>query len=82
MLGSALRLSVLSDQTNQNTTVFYYPNDTYCNVFDFSDKCFNVPAGGINKTQNTKAYDFYVYLRAGYVVPLQNATKLMVNTTT
>lgn len=40
MLGDALKLSVLSDTLNQNSTTFYYPADTWCNVFNSSEKCW------------------------------------------
>lgn len=38
-------------------------------------------AKGSYPTLRTKAYDFYVHIRDGNIVPLQNATKLNVNTT-
>jgi alpha-glucosidase (family GH31 glycosyl hydrolase) len=33
MIGSALKLSVLSNQIGVNTTDFYFPAGTWCNIY-------------------------------------------------
>jgi hypothetical protein len=79
MLGKSLKLSVLSDKLDQNTTSFYYPADTWCNVFNPTENCWTTL--GESKVQKTKAYDFYLYLRSGQVLPIQDATANFINTT-
>lgn len=80
MLGSSLKLSVRADSVGQNLTTFYYPAGVWCNVFNSSEPCFNSTTG-VNLTLRTKAYDFYVHLREGHIVPMQDATALNINTT-
>lgn len=79
MLGSALKLSAQTNTTGQNSTDFYYPRGLWCNVFNTTDRCFQSP--GKYYTKRTKAYDFYLHLREGYIIPMQNATAANINTT-
>jgi len=49
MLGDALKLSVLSTATGQNSSFFYFPQGTWCQVFNttaHSDSCITSPSGG------------------------------------
>lgn len=80
MLGPALKLSVNTNKLNQNTTSFYFPAGMWCNVFKPTEACFT-NTNGVYKTYSTKAYDFYVHLYEGHIVPMQNATKLNAMTT-
>ena len=41
MLGSSLKLSVLSDKLGVNSTEFYYPEGTWCNIFEPNERCFS-----------------------------------------
>ena len=79
MLGQSLKLSVLSDTLGQNNATFYYPAETWCNVFNTTDRCFVSPGQSLN--QRTLPFDFYLYLRGGNVIPIQNATANVTNTT-
>jgi len=42
-----------------------------------TEKCFTQAKGGY-KDYQTKAYDFYVHLFSGNIVPMQDATSLKV----
>lgn len=67
MLGSALKLSVLSNQLGVNSTSFYFPAGTWCNIFNPAEKCFT--SKGETQTRRTMAYDYYVHLRDGFIIP-------------
>jgi alpha-glucosidase (family GH31 glycosyl hydrolase) len=87
MLGSALKLSVQSSVLDKNSTDFYFPEGTWCDVFRNSttSSCMTVAAGGETKPLSTLAYEFYLHLRAGYIVPMQdgvNQNKFLNITTT
>ena len=41
MLGSSLKLSVLANAIGVNSTSFYFPEGTWCNIFDHNEKCFS-----------------------------------------
>lgn len=83
MLGDALKLSVNSDSEGQNTTGFFFPGGTWCNVFNvstFKQSCI----GGVNGQYvdlSTEPYQFDVHIREGYIVPLQNASRDNIMTT-
>jgi len=79
MLGDSLKLSMLSNETGKNATDFYFPAGTWCNVFDSSEKCWD--SKGETKTLRTKAYDSYVHIREGKIVPLQDAKMLNIKNT-
>eukprot|EP00347_Sterkiella_histriomuscorum_P022543 403338093 len=80
MIGDALKLGVLSDKINQNTTQFYYPAGTWCNVFNPDrDPCIISTGQYIEK--RSLAYDFYLNLREGYLIPFQDAYKINAQTT-
>lgn len=80
MLGSALKLSILADTVGVDSHTFYFPAGTWCNVFNSSEACFTSTTG-VSTSLRTKAYDFYVHLREGHIIPMQDATTLNVNTT-
>ena len=46
MLGSGLKLSVLSNELNKNTTDFYFPQGIWCHVSRPYDPCLDMSAGG------------------------------------
>lgn len=69
MLGKALKASVLTDNLNVNTTYFYFPgNVTWCNLFNSQEKCFKLDDDSLVELPS-KAYDSYLHLRSGYIVP-------------
>ena len=75
MIGSALKLGVLTDKLNQNQTEFYYPQGVWCNIFDLErDPCFT--STGQNITKSSLAHEFYLSLREGFIVPFQNAYEI------
>ena len=67
MLGSSLKLGVLSNRTGVNSTEFYYPAGVWCNLYNNTDPCFTSTGEYIE--QRALAYDFYVHLREGNIVP-------------
>lgn len=73
MLGKALKVSHLSDQLNVNMTEFYFPAGTWCEVNQQANEpCFT--SAGESYLLATKAYQSYLHLREGYIVPLYNST--------
>ena len=74
MLGSALKLGVLSNKVGVNSTDFYFPTGTWCNVFDPSERCISTL--GEKQKRQSKAYDYYVHLREGYIIPVQDAFQI------
>lgn len=82
MLGSGLKLGINSNTLNQNETDFLFPKGTWCDVYNSSLGCItNEDDTSINQTLPSKAYDFHLHLREGYIVPMQDAYTLNVNTT-
>lgn len=67
MLGDALKLSINSDTLKQNETVYYFPAGTWCDIYHPEQKCRL--SAGENVTMPSKANDFSVHLREGYLVP-------------
>ena len=75
MIGPSFKLSIQSNKLNVNTTEFVFPPGTWCDVFKPGPAaCFN-SSTGISKILSTKAYDFYLHLREGHIVPMQNQTE-------
>ena len=70
MLGGALKLSVLTNTLGVNSHDFYFPQGIWCNVFVPTEPCLDFSSIGQKITLNTKAYDFYVHLYEGHIVPL------------
>jgi len=79
MIGSALKLSVLSNQIGVNTTDFYFPAGTWCNIYVTIEPCKSFETGQ-NLTLDSKAYDFHLHLREGYMVPMQDSKALNIST--
>jgi len=75
MIGSALKLSVLSNQIGVNSTDFYFPAGTWCNIYVLTETCKSFVTGQ-NLTLDTKAYNFHLHLREGYMVPMQDSKTL------
>lgn len=56
MLGDALKLSINSNTLDQNTTEFYFPDGTWCNLFNKTegeDSCLD---GKNSYNRSSKAY--------------------------
>lgn len=79
LLGNSLKLSILSTKLGQNTTDFYFPAGKWCNVLNYTEKCFVTQ--GETKTLRTKAYDWYLHLKEGHLIPFQDAAAYNVNNT-
>ena len=73
MLGYSLKVSFQSEMLDKNLTSFYFPKGTWCEVYKVHDMpCFNTD--GESMDLRTKAFDFYLHIRHGSVVPLHNLT--------
>lgn len=81
MLGSALKASVLSDKLNQNYTNFYIPGGDWCSVSNAYERCFSEDDGGNYYNWSSKAYDAYLHIRGGKIIPWQDAIGLRINST-
>lgn len=75
MLGSALKLSMITNELGKETHDFYFGTGRWCDVFNVNlgtQSCFDSNPGGqegITKTLSTKVYEFYVHLRDGHIIP-------------
>lgn len=79
MLGSAAKLGIQSTTTGQDTTSFYFPEGLWCDVFNtngVATNCVDSPAGGQSLPLSSKAYEFYLHLRAGHMMPFQDVTTM------
>lgn len=77
MIGAALKVGVLSNAT-ANHTLFYYPEGTWCSLRG-SFLC-NTLMKGQQMNKSSKAYDYHMDLREGYILPMQNATEIKAKT--
>merc|ERR1711957_845821 len=75
MIGSALKLGILANNVNVNKTMFYFPAGTWCNIVVEIEPCVTYEKG-TSVELDSKAYDFYLHLREGYIVPMQDAKAL------
>lgn len=69
MIGSALKASVNSNQLNTNYTNFWMPKGTWCDIYHPKDRCFSEDKSGSHYNWSSKAYDSYLHLRQGYIMP-------------
>lgn len=69
MLGQGLKLSVLSNELDKNSTDFYFPQGIWCDIMKPYDPCFDQTQGGEIHALGSKAYEFGLHLRDGYIVP-------------
>ena len=83
MLGSALKLSINSDNTTRNYTDFYFPEGLWCRLSGNTsgENCFQAPAKGIVKNYTSGLADYQLHLREGYIVPMQNTSTKKFSTT-
>ena len=83
MLGSSLKLSVkTSPNTNwtDDLNEYFFPEGNWCDVLHPETLC--VFATESQTTQLPSGLkDFQVHLREGHIIPMQNATRIMPNTT-
>lgn len=68
MLGEALKLSINSDTEGSTTTDFYFPAGTWCDLHHPETKCLTLDTGK-PVTLPSKAYDYGLHLRSGYLIP-------------
>lgn len=82
MLGSGLKLGINSVVLDQNETNFLFPKGTWCDIFNSSKGCTtNEGDSSITLPLPSKAYDFHLHIREGFIIPMQDAETLNVNTT-
>lgn len=80
MLGSGLKLGINSAVLDQNSTNFLFPKGTWCDIFDASKGCItNEGDSSITSELPSKAFDFNLHLREGFIIPMQDAEALNVN---
>ena len=82
MLGESLKLSIEVTTLDEGNSIFYFPQGTWCQIYPYIiDTCVVSPQEGFNLTLRTHLTDYYIHLRAGYLIPFQNATQYHTNTT-
>ncbi len=76
MIGEALKLGVNSDKLDQNYTNLVFPTEaTWCNLLHSKEGLNSCILGSNDKiNRSSKAYEFDLHLRDGYIVPLQNSS--------
>lgn len=82
MLGNALKLSVPA-KSDTDVADVYFPAGTWCDVFNKTqgtDGCKTYETG-TKVSVRAWAWDFYLHLRAGHLVPMQDAKALNAMTT-
>jgi len=76
MLGPALKLGIQS-RALVTQTAFYYPVGRYCSVFcRFETDCCKEYQVGTQVSLPSFAYNFYLDLIAGNIIPMQDATAI------
>jgi hypothetical protein len=56
-------------------TWFYFPSGVWCNVFPHDGETC-ITSTGQAMEMRSKAYDFYLHIREGHIIPMQDAKKL------
>jgi alpha-glucosidase (family GH31 glycosyl hydrolase) len=78
MIGPAIKLSPMLDNTNDKTQKFIFPPGVWCNLFDYN--CFKVTKTS-DQSLSTVPEQLNLHLRMGYIIPLQrNALQKVMNT--
>jgi hypothetical protein len=80
MIGQALKTSVNAVNLTQTETEFYFPAGTWCSLFEPVGDCIITEIGQTWPLPSS-LNDSFVHIREGFVVPMQDATKLKANTT-
>jgi alpha-glucosidase (family GH31 glycosyl hydrolase) len=80
MIGQALKTSVNAVNLTQTETEFYFPAGTWCSLFEPVGDCITTEIGQTWPLPSS-LNDSFVHIREGFVVPMQDATKLKANTT-
>ena len=75
MLGSAFKLTALTDREGQDQTEFYFPKGAWCDIFRPEEPCLNLDEGDY-LTLSTLPHEVYVHLFQGHIVPMQDAASL------
>ena len=72
MIGEALKLGINSNKLDQNYTSIIFPQGaTWCSLLKSNDGLESCIVGDSNKlNRSSKAYEFDLHLRDGYIVPL------------
>lgn len=86
LLGNGLKASVeVSTLDELESVPFYFPEGVWCQILPvvnttFTKGCINATVGK-NVTFRSHMEDYYVHMRNGYIIPLQNATEYKTNNT-
>lgn len=75
MLGPSLKLGIQS-KAKSVLTEFYYPAGRYCSVFCIYETDCCKTYTGEQVTLPSYAFNFYLDLIAGNLIPMQNATAI------
>jgi alpha-glucosidase (family GH31 glycosyl hydrolase) len=72
MLGSALKLSINSENITVPATQYYFPSGVWCLLSGNTgtENCFNAPAEGSLKEYPSGLTDYQLHIREGYIVPM------------
>jgi hypothetical protein len=80
MIGPALKTSINAVNLTQSMTDFYFPQGTWCSLFEPIGQCLVVNASA-TLTLPSRINESFVHLREGYIIPMQNASALRARTT-
>jgi|Laugresu1bdmlbdd_1035124.scaffolds.fasta_scaffold06335_5 alpha-glucosidase (family GH31 glycosyl hydrolase) len=86
MLGPSLKLSIKTSPLKDvitDTNTYYFPEGNWCDIFDRNTSCIIQPinkTGGSIQMLPAGLQDFQVHLRSGHIVVMQDAYKIMPNT--
>lgn len=77
MLGKAMKLGINSNVLGQDETTFLFPKGTWCDLFNVTIPCtVNEGDASIEQLLPSKAYNFHLHLREGYIVPMQDVVAM------
>mmetsp|Transcript_30773 Transcript_30773/g.30265 ORF Transcript_30773/g.30265 Transcript_30773/m.30265 type:complete len:324 (+) Transcript_30773:586-1557(+) len=83
LLGDALKISMQTGDADDQitTTSYYFPRGKWCQVIPFmtdaSTDCFDLTDGGAHKDLPSTLLDYQLHLRAGYILPMQDASSVL-----
>jgi alpha-glucosidase (family GH31 glycosyl hydrolase) len=85
LLGDALKASINTVDLTAQSTQFYFPQGSWCQILPYPDntQCFTSQGDDTtgHKTLTTDLTEYYIHIRQGYLIPFQNGTLNHVFTT-